>query len=98
MMNVCFVGLVEGDEVVSVNGALVQEIGLSAALQMIEDANLGIALSLTLRSKRVDAPCVSTNDNIISQLIIPAPPSQEELTDDALKGLLVPKPAGEIKF
>lgn len=89
-------GVVEGDEVLSVNDALVQEIGLSPALQLIEDTHFSVALSLRLRSRRVDVPAVSTTDNIISQLILPAPPIQEELTDDTLRGLLVPKPTGDM--
>lgn len=87
-------GVLEGDEILMINETLVQDVGLSAALQLIEDANRSVSLSLMLRSRRIDAPAVSTTDNIISQLILRAPPSQVELTDDTLKGLLVPKPDG----
>ena len=70
------VGLLEGDEILAVNGTSVDELGIAEALTIIESACFGISglLSLTVRSRRLEMPVFQkTTDSLINHLILPPP-------------------------
>eukprot|EP00118_Oscarella_pearsei_P010538 m.65255 g.65255 ORF g.65255 m.65255 type:complete len:711 (+) comp35310_c0_seq11:2486-4618(+) len=95
-------GLFEGDEILSVNGTSVDELGITEALAIIEEACFGMSisglLSLSVRSRRLETPVFQkAMDSMINHLILPPPmeSQEQELTEEDVRGLIVPPPSLE---
>ena len=52
------------------------------------------SISLTIKSSTTEVPYSfkETTDTIINDLVLPAPPSQNEITEDSVKQLIIPDP------
>lgn len=52
------------------------------------------SILLTIKSSTTEVPYSfkETTDTIIDDLVLPAPPSQDEITEDSVKQLIIPDP------
>ena len=86
-------GLVKGDEIMVINGAIVSDLDMMYIESVLQEEQ---SLCMMLRSPRTEPPelaaAVRSTDEYIESLVCPPPPSDGIISDEQLGRLIVPSP------
>lgn len=86
-------GLQKGDEIMVINGSLVSDLDMMFIESVLQEE---LSLCMMLRSCRLEPPdmgaIVRSTDEYIESLVCPPPPTDGNLTDDAIGKLIIPSP------
>ena len=88
-----FLGLMKGDEIMVINGAIVSDLDMMFIESVLQEE---LTLCMMLRSSRPDPPPVMAgnerNVDMIESLVCPPPPTDNSFNEDAISSLIVPAP------
>lgn len=92
-------GLMKGDEIMVINGAIVSDLDMMFIESVLQEE---LTLCMMLRSSRPDPPPISTipsarNVDMIESLVCPPPPTDNSINEDAISSLIVPAPGKPTK-
>lgn len=88
-------GLIKGDEIMVINGAIVSDLDMMYLESVLQEEQ---ALCMMMRSSRVEPPEIVgilrvTTDDMIESLVCPPPPSDPPMmSEEMITGLIVPAP------
>lgn len=90
----CFPGIIKGDEIMVINGAIVSDLDMMYLESVLQEE---LALCMMMRSSRTEPPDLAgimrATDDIIESLVCPPPPSEPPvISEEMISGLIVPAP------
>ncbi|XP_037784008.1 protein still life, isoform SIF type 1-like isoform X4 [Penaeus monodon] len=93
MQNEEIYGIIKGDEIMVINGAIVSDLDMMYIESVLQEE---LALCLMMRSSRTDPPdlasLMKTTDEIIESLVCPPPPTETSLNEEMISRMIVPAP------
>ncbi|XP_042232415.1 protein still life, isoforms C/SIF type 2-like isoform X2 [Homarus americanus] len=94
MQNEEIYGIIKGDEIMVINGAIVSDLDMMYIESVLQEE---LALCLMMRSSRTEPPdlasLMKTTDEIIESLVCPPPPSEMSLNEEMISRMIVPAPS-----
>lgn len=99
-MATLFSGIIKGDEIMVINGAIVSDLDMMYLESVLQEE---VGLCMMMRSSRTEPPDLTgimrVTDDIIDSLVCPPPPTDPPvISEEMISGLIVPAPGWSESF